>query len=646
MSDSWLERTTLWLFHKVTPSPWKPTHLFRRGLLGTIVVTLLFYIALFSIYPISIHQLQTFNIPTAYLSGIGLFVIGLLASYFRVLRYTESEPEETVVNPSKRRKRVLFSWILLAGFFLEGSYIGIQIYDFSTSSVGSVTITTIIQSLLIAMPLLCLFALFKHLLSVGPSYKGDRRYYVNEYTLLEDKWIEASALLEEGHQKLQNDEFVKASYYFSKAKERYEYLAKYSEREIYRKVAQAHSEASKAYKQSVFDSNEPSKQKSFEKGNFFITKANETLQYRECDTCGFITKVGDIHRAVSAGGVERKLECHACHNGETRTEKLDEKPFETREAVEQEFETVYNERTEQSTEDTDSGESETVTDPYGDNLSNDSDREDGSDILDGEMEELSLDDVSPEEETEQQEKESVTESTTTRTKRRDARTKGTTLDENEFSQFTQQDEDEETSKRKRRREQTAAKPPTESTSGYRPEASNASTKRRQRGTNRGTDVKREQSQTSNTRKRSKESPEQKINSESTATKQKTRPHSQEPVSSAQEELKSEPKTTVEDEKTTVEDEKTDSVENNTPQSNDSVKTKPDREFSDKTDRVTVEWACTVLNIDKPLDEQKIKQAYRREVTRTHPDNGGSTEAFEKVQDAKDRLETYLKYTKQ
>lgn len=66
---------------------------------------------------------------------------------------------------------------------------------------------------------------------------------------------------------------------------------------------------------------------------------------------------------------------------------------------------------------------------------------------------------------------------------------------------------------------------------------------------------------------------------------------------------------------------------------------PAREYENGT--LTVAWACDILDIEKPLDEDKISTAYRNRVKETHPDAGGSKEDFKKVKEAKDRLDKHL-----
>jgi len=48
-------------------------------------------------------------------------------------------------------------------------------------------------------------------------------------------------------------------------------------------------------------------------------------------------------------------------------------------------------------------------------------------------------------------------------------------------------------------------------------------------------------------------------------------------------------------------------------------------------------ACRVLGVDPDADETTIREAYRERVKETHPDAGGSREAFERVQRAYERL---------
>ena len=45
----------------------------------------------------------------------------------------------------------------------------------------------------------------------------------------------------------------------------------------------------------------------------------------------------------------------------------------------------------------------------------------------------------------------------------------------------------------------------------------------------------------------------------------------------------------------------------------------------------------VLGIDPDADDAEIDQAYRRRVMETHPDQGGSTRAFQRVKDAYERI---------
>ena len=47
----------------------------------------------------------------------------------------------------------------------------------------------------------------------------------------------------------------------------------------------------------------------------------------------------------------------------------------------------------------------------------------------------------------------------------------------------------------------------------------------------------------------------------------------------------------------------------------------------------------VLGIEENATQEEIKKAYRRKASETHPDKGGSVEAFQEVQAAYDMLKT-------
>ena len=60
------------------------------------------------------------------------------------------------------------------------------------------------------------------------------------------------------------------------------------------------------------------------------------------------------------------------------------------------------------------------------------------------------------------------------------------------------------------------------------------------------------------------------------------------------------------------------------------------------DKMPVEKACDILDISQPIDdEDTVHKAYRDKVTKVHPDTGGSSEAFKKVKNARERLVQYV-----
>lgn len=59
-------------------------------------------------------------------------------------------------------------------------------------------------------------------------------------------------------------------------------------------------------------------------------------------------------------------------------------------------------------------------------------------------------------------------------------------------------------------------------------------------------------------------------------------------------------------------------------------------------RVTTDWAKEVLSIDKELTEDSIDNAFREQVKVHHPDSGGNTEDFKKVNQARKRLLSEVK----
>jgi hypothetical protein len=59
--------------------------------------------------------------------------------------------------------------------------------------------------------------------------------------------------------------------------------------------------------------------------------------------------------------------------------------------------------------------------------------------------------------------------------------------------------------------------------------------------------------------------------------------------------------------------------------------------------VTPERAAQILSLERPWTPLAIKKAYRRRSRETHPDRGGSDEAFKEVAEARQTLEDYLEH---
>lgn len=57
----------------------------------------------------------------------------------------------------------------------------------------------------------------------------------------------------------------------------------------------------------------------------------------------------------------------------------------------------------------------------------------------------------------------------------------------------------------------------------------------------------------------------------------------------------------------------------------------------KYDDISIEEAMNTLNIDKPLNEDKINKQFRKQVKKSHPDTGGSEDQFKKVKKSKEIL---------
>lgn len=67
------------------------------------------------------------------------------------------------------------------------------------------------------------------------------------------------------------------------------------------------------------------------------------------------------------------------------------------------------------------------------------------------------------------------------------------------------------------------------------------------------------------------------------------------------------------------------------------KYKSGRITKSKYDDLSVEEAMNTLNMDKPLNEDKINKQFRKQVKKSHPDTGGSEDQFKKVKKSKEIL---------
>lgn len=64
---------------------------------------------------------------------------------------------------------------------------------------------------------------------------------------------------------------------------------------------------------------------------------------------------------------------------------------------------------------------------------------------------------------------------------------------------------------------------------------------------------------------------------------------------------------------------------------------PAFDYGRSTDRTTVETAYAVLGLPPGADEEAVEAAYRERIKEVHPDQGGTAEAFRRVQEAYETL---------
>ncbi len=62
--------------------------------------------------------------------------------------------------------------------------------------------------------------------------------------------------------------------------------------------------------------------------------------------------------------------------------------------------------------------------------------------------------------------------------------------------------------------------------------------------------------------------------------------------------------------------------------------------------MTAEYAANILELKRPWTAEKIKRAYKKRSRDTHPDRGGSDQAFNEVATAREVLETHLEQLSQ
>lgn len=150
------------------------------------------------------------------------------------------------------------------------------------------------------------------------KYSGDRDYYTDEFSSVNEKWKRASVALEQAIENNKQDNEMKAYYWSKRGEKLYEDIVEEDDRVMPRQAAGAFSAACGFVAASVFtDGNESySLWKAAEES---ISRANEYLSIRVCDNCGRKEEINKCKHIMSDDG--RVIICQRCYQKEASRQR-------------------------------------------------------------------------------------------------------------------------------------------------------------------------------------------------------------------------------------------------------------------------------------------------------------------------------------